>query len=75
MKMYKIVTVDQNGYVATQQDLISTLKEAEEEAANLVEIFEGSDFWAEEYEYEHKEAKQYNYNAVDGWEDLYPLEE
>ena len=73
--MYKIVTSDQDGYVATHRDEITSLEEAREETLELIKLYEGYDFWVEQSEYEYKEEKQYNYNAVDGWEDLYPLEE
>ena len=72
--MYKVVTADN----VTQQDGFETLEDAHKEAKECIKIWgEEQDFWVEPYIQErYKEARVYdNPNAVDGWEDLYPLDE
>ena len=77
--MYKVVTMDEFGLNVTQQDGFETSEEAQQEAVECIERWGedfGQDFWVEPYEQEpYKEPRVYNNNAVDGWEDLYPLDE
>lgn len=76
--MYKVVTVNEFGLTVTQQDGFNNSEEAQQEAEECIERWGemyGQDFWVEPYEYKYKKERQYNNNAVDGWEDLYPLEE
>jgi hypothetical protein len=77
--MYKVVTVDEFGLCVTQEDGFKTSAEAEKEAKKCnnrwAEEF-GDDFWVIPYEEQpYEEPRTYNNNAVDGWEDLYPLDE
>lgn len=83
--MYKVVTVDELGYCSIQQDEFETSAEAQQEADECIKLWGeftargvniGQDFWVESYEQEpYKEPRVYNNNAVDGWEDLYPLDD
>jgi hypothetical protein len=80
-EMYKVVTADRLGYNVTQQDGFETLEDAQKDAKECIKIWgEEQDFWVEPYIQEpYKEARVYDKygrpNAVDGWEDLYPLDE
>lgn len=76
--MYKVVTMDEFGLSVTQEDGFETSAAAQQEAKECIERWgdDGQDFWVEPYEQEpYKEPRVYNNNAVDGWEDLYPLDE
>ena len=74
--MYKIVTIDEFGLCVIQEDGFKTSAEAQQRTTEYIEIWGEQDFWVEPYEQEpYKEPRVYNNNAVDGWEDLYPLEE
>ncbi len=73
--MYKVVTADEFGLNVIQQDGFNTFDEADKEAKDCVNFFgsNGHQFWVEPYEKEpYKKEKQYNNNAVDGWEDMFP---
>tara|TARA_B100000497_G_C7426474_1_gene266997 strand:- start:124 stop:363 length:240 start_codon:yes stop_codon:yes gene_type:complete len=78
--MYKVVTIDEFGLSVTQEDGFETSEEAQQEAKECIarwgEQF-GQDFWVEPYEpVPYKEPRVYAYpNSVDGWEDMYPLDE
>tara|TARA_R110000772_G_scaffold126238_14_gene233204 strand:- start:2063 stop:2302 length:240 start_codon:yes stop_codon:yes gene_type:complete len=79
MTMYKVVTIDQFGLNVTQEDGFKNSSDAQEEANDCIERWGeqfGQDFWVEPYEPEpYKKPRVYNNNAVDGWEDIYQLEE
>jgi len=77
--MYKVVTIDETGLSVTQEDQFETSAEAQQEATECIERWGefGQDFWVEPYEpTPYKEPKVYaNPNSIDGWEDMYPLDE
>jgi hypothetical protein len=83
--MYKVVTVDELGYCSIQQDEFETSAEAQQEADECIKLWGeftargvniGQDFWVESYEQKpYEEPRVYNNNAVDGWEDLYPIDD
>ena len=77
--MYQVVTIDENGLNVTQEDGLKTSAAAQQEATECIERWGeqfGQDFWVEPYEPEpYKKPRVYNKNAVDGWEDIYQLEE
>jgi len=80
MNVYKVVTIDKFGHSIDQDEGFLTHKEAQEEADECIERWGdeyGQDFWVEEYvQKEPKQDKTYaNPNSIDGWEDLYPLNE
>jgi hypothetical protein len=83
--MYKVVTIDEFGLCVIQQDGFKTSAEAHQEVTECIERWGEQDFWVEPYELSYcrfentardlRDSRVYNNNAVDGWEDLYPLEE
>ena len=77
--MYKVVTIDQFGLNVTQEDGFKNSADAQQEAKECIERWgdDGQDFWVEPYEpTQYKEPRTYAYpNSVDGWEDIYPLED
>jgi len=77
--MYRVVTVDEFGLNVVQEDEFKTFEEADQEAKECIERWgqDGQDFWTEPYTYEppRSERTYANPNAVDGWEDMYPLDE
>jgi hypothetical protein len=77
--MYKVVTVDKYGHSIDQEEGFKTFEKAQKEADECIERWGDEydqDFWVEPYEpVPYKEPRVYNNNAVDGWEDLYPLDE
>jgi|TARA_R110000796_G_scaffold118062_4_gene231409 hypothetical protein len=78
--MYKVVTVDRFGHSIDQEDGFKTFEEAQKEADECIlrwgEEY-NQDFWVMEYEQQKpKEDRVYAHpNSVDGWEDIYPLDE
>jgi hypothetical protein len=50
-----------------------TFEEAHELLNRLQDYFPDIDYWIEQYREENKKPQHYNNNAIDGWEDLYPL--
>lgn len=52
-----------------------TQDEAEKLANRLQELFPNNEYYPERVEYLEKVERHYNENAIDGWEDLYPLNE
>lgn len=78
--MYKVVTIDNFGLTVTQEDGFENSADAQKEANECIERWGeqfGQDFWVEEYEQKPpKQDRVYAYpNSVDGWEDMYPLDE
>jgi|TARA_R110002124_G_scaffold282534_1_gene457765 hypothetical protein len=80
--MYKVVTIDKFGHSIDQEEGFQTHKEAQKEADECIERWGdeyGQDFWVEEdlnLSVKPKESRTYaNPNSIDGWEDLYPLDE
>jgi|TARA_R110000803_G_scaffold68376_1_gene130246 hypothetical protein len=80
--MYKVVTVDKYGHSIDQEEGFKTFEEAQKEADECIERWGDEydqDFWVEEdfnLFVKPKETRIYAHpNAVDGWEDLYPLDE
>ena len=77
--MYKVVTVDRFGHSIDQEDGFKTFEEAQEEADECIERWgqDGQPFMVMEYEQQKpKEDRVYAHpNSVDGWEDIYPLDE
>ena len=78
-EMYRVITVDHRGDNVTQEEGFKTFEEADQEAKECIERWgqDGQDFWAEPYEVQppRRERTYANPNAVDGWEDMYPLDE
>lgn len=76
MMAYRIM-VEVRGYFETHTDELE-YDEASELMSNLKSYFPDDVYRIEPYEYEEKEEKEertYNENAVDGWEDIYPLDD
>jgi hypothetical protein len=70
MELYKVM--NETNYPEEHTTQLS-LEEANELLSSLEEMFPDEQYsiWPDEY-VEPKEARYYNNNAVDGWEDMYP---
>jgi hypothetical protein len=74
-KYFRVRFVDEFGLGETQQDRIDTHKEAME-VVKECEVNWDMDCWVEEYEEQPTKERVYAYpNSVDGWEDIYQIEE
>ena len=72
-QMYRVMWVNEEGYGEVNSDGFYTIKEAEEYCEGLLSDFKDEDYYIESYT--HVERTYANPNAVDGWEDMYPLNE
>jgi hypothetical protein len=62
-----------NGYAETHTDDFDTREEAEDLKDRLNEYWGENEYFVESYVPEpYVEPRQYNNNAVDGWEDMHP---
>ena len=70
MQLYKVMNETNQPEEHTTQ---LSLEEANELLSSLEEMFPDEQYsiWPDEY-VEPKEARYYNSNVVDGWEDMYP---
>ena len=74
--VFRVIGIDEYGYSEVESDGYETFEEAQTEADAMSNTFEDLDFYVEQYEYEEPKERVYAYpNSVDGWEDIYPLED
>ena len=75
-KYFKVSFEDEFGLCETQQDRIDTHEEAME-VVKECKVNWDMNCWIEEYEEQPpKEERVYQYpNSIDGWEDIYKIEE
>jgi hypothetical protein len=74
--LFRVIGIDEYGYSEVESDGYETFEEAQTEADAMSNTFEDVDFYVEQYEYEEPKERVYAYpNSVDGWEDIYPLED
>lgn len=75
MKNYTFnVMVIVDGYPEIHTEDINE-NNANELCENLKRLFPNFEYYVECVEYKEKIQRHYNENAIDGWEDLYPLNE
>ena len=72
-EMYRVMWVNPNGYSEMNADGFSTFDEAEKYFEELSDDFIDETYYVEPYT--HVERTYANPNAVDGWEDIYQLDE
>ena len=72
-KMYRVMWVSPRGDGEVNADGFSTFNEAEKYFKELSDDFIDEEYYVESYT--HVERTYANPNAVDGWEDMYPLDE
>ena len=70
--LYRVIGIDEYGCSHIEQDGIESEVEANQELKHYESCWQDGEYYVEHYEYEHKEERIYNTNAVDGWEDMYP---
>jgi hypothetical protein len=73
--LYKVMCIA-NGYAELHTDDFDTIEEAQKLTDSLTAYFPDYEYYIERYEYEEpKEKREYNENAIDGWEDMYPTKD
>ena len=72
-QMYRVMWVSPQGDAEVNSDGFSTFNEAEKYFEELSDDFIDEIYYVESYT--HVERTYANPNAVDGWEDMYPLDE
>ena len=72
-QMYRVMWVNPDGYDEMNADGFSTFDEAEKYFEELSDDFIDETYYVEPYT--HVERTYANPNAVDGWEDIYQLDE
>jgi len=72
MELYRVMNTS-NGFAEVDTDGW-TREEAIERLGRLMDLFPDEEWWIDRYQAEEpKEGRNYNEDACDGYEDIYPL--